>query len=170
MASKPVVSWAHVTATSVTLGWEFDPDKLDGVAEALASLGFKPGREDDYRTYGPECECTRFFELKKVPAAKTWRNKLAADVRKLFEEHHTTLGELHLITRSNATVTHSQWRVLRYPNLGIRRDLKGVDTPGAKMVTLNGKSRPVVIEVETMPTREFAGTSAYCSLGHGSIE
>jgi hypothetical protein len=167
---RPSKRWAHVTATSVTLGMEFDPDKLDFVAHALGKLGFEPGREDRFTTYGPECECTRFFKLKKVPTARTWHIKLASDVHKLFEEHHTTLGELHLITRTGATVTHAEWRVLRYPNLGIRRDLKGVEDPDARMVSIGGKQRPVVMKQETMPVSAFASTNAFNVIDHGEMD
>lgn len=159
-----------MTATSSTLGMQFDPDKLDGVEEALARLGFAPGREDGFAAYGPECECTRFFELRKVPRAKTWRKKLAAEVRMVFEAHHAVLGELHLIARAGASVTHSEWRVLRYPNLGIRRDLKGVEEADAQMLTIGGKHRPVVIREETMPPSAFIDTRAYGALGHGVVD
>ena len=163
---RPPKSWAHVTATSLTLGKEFDPDKLDGVVESLHKLGFVTGRDDVYADDGPLCECIRFFELKKVPRTKTWPNKLAADVRRLFDEHHTALGQLHLITRVGDAVTHREWRVLRYPNLGIRRDLAGAE-PGSKVVTLGGKQRPVVINEQTMSPAGFADTRAYRTLGHG---
>lgn len=156
-ACDSLVTAAYVTITITTLQ-EFDADIIDRSYPDLQAIGFAfEDREVKCSHHGCEMDETHFLQL-TAPKGETYE-ELLDKVWSVYAKHHADFNWFNVLIMTPKTLHYHQWRVFRFPNLGIMRSLDTVkDKPEGEvlMEKMAGKMRPMhkVYEVYKTTTKK----------------